>query len=70
VVFKNRQPITATKFINKSSLFILLLGVIRRPELKPYTDQKIEKIFAAPPYCPTACCVQFLYYPNNSRDLI
>jgi hypothetical protein len=32
--FENRQPITAAKFITKSSLFILLLGVIRRLELK------------------------------------
>jgi hypothetical protein len=34
-VFENRQPVTAAKFINKRSLFILLLGVIRRLELKP-----------------------------------
>jgi hypothetical protein len=34
-VFENRQPVTAAKFINKSSLFILLLGVIRRLKLKP-----------------------------------
>ena len=27
-VFENRQPVTAAKFIIKSSLFILLLGVI------------------------------------------
>jgi hypothetical protein len=30
VVFGNRQPITAAKFITKSLLFILLLVVIRR----------------------------------------
>ncbi len=29
-VFENRQPVTEAKFINKSSLFILLPGVIRR----------------------------------------
>ncbi len=34
-VFENRQPVTDAKFINKSSLFILLLGFIRRLELKP-----------------------------------
>jgi len=28
-VFESRQPITAAKFIIKSSLFILLLGVVR-----------------------------------------
>jgi uncharacterized cupin superfamily protein len=32
--FENRQPVTAAKFINKSSLFILLLGVMRRLEPK------------------------------------
>jgi len=50
-VFENRQPVTAAKFINKSSLFILLLGVIRRLELKPNSEQKVENIFVAPPYC-------------------
>src|SRR5438477_12446371 len=54
-----RQPVTVAKFINKSSLFILLLGVIRRLELKPISEQKVEHIFVAPPYCQTACCVQF-----------
>jgi hypothetical protein len=33
-VFENRQPITAAKFITKSSLFVLLLGMVRRLELK------------------------------------
>jgi hypothetical protein len=37
--FENRQPVTAAKFITKSSLFILLLGFIRRPELKPNREQ-------------------------------
>ena len=32
-VFEHRQPVPAAKFINKSLLFILLLGVIRL--LKP-----------------------------------
>jgi len=54
-VFENRQPVTAAKFINKSSLFILLLGVIRRVEPKPISEQKVENIFVAPPYCQTAC---------------
>jgi hypothetical protein len=54
-VFENRQPVTAAKFINKSSLFILLLGVIRLLELKPISKQKVEHIFVAPPYCQTAC---------------
>jgi hypothetical protein len=54
-VFENRQPVTATKFITKSSLFILLLGAIRRLELKLNSEQKAEYIFVAPPYCQTAC---------------
>jgi hypothetical protein len=54
-VLENRQPVTAAKFINKSSLFILLLGVIRRLELKPNSEQKVENKFVAPPYCQTAC---------------
>ncbi len=47
-VFENRQPVTAAKFINNCSLFILLLGVIRRLELKPNSEQKVENIFVAP----------------------
>jgi len=54
-VFENRQPVTAAKFINKGSLFILLPGVIRRLELKPISEQKAENIFVAPPYCQTEC---------------
>ena len=33
-VFENRQPVTAAKFINISSLFVLLLGFVRRLEPK------------------------------------
>jgi hypothetical protein len=54
-VFENRQPVTDAKFITKSSLFILLLGGIRRLELKPNSEQKVENIFVAPPYCQTTC---------------
>ena len=35
-----RLPVTAAKFINKCSLFILLPGVIRQPGLKPNSEQK------------------------------
>jgi hypothetical protein len=55
--FENRQPVTAAKFITKSSLFVLLTGVIRRLELKPNSEQKVEHIFIAPPYCQTASYV-------------
>jgi hypothetical protein len=61
-VFENRQPVTAAKFITKSSLFILLLGVIRRLELKPNSEQKVENLFVAPPYCQTACCTFALLF--------
>jgi len=53
--FEKRQPVTAAKCINKSSLFILLPGFIRLLELKPISEQKTEKIFVAPPYCQTEC---------------
>jgi len=53
--FENRQPVTDAKFIIKSSLFVLLLGVIRLLELKPNNELKDENIFVAPPYCQTAC---------------
>jgi len=54
-VFENRQPVTAAKFINKSSFFVRLPGVIRRLELKLISKQNVENIFVAPPYCQTAC---------------
>jgi len=38
MVFENRQSVTAAKIINKSLLFFLLLGVIRRLELKPISE--------------------------------
>ena len=40
--FENRQPVTAAKFINKSSLSIQLLGVIRRLELKLIANKKLR----------------------------
>jgi len=49
-VFENRKPVTAAKFINKSPLFILLPGVIRRLERKLISEQKVENVFVAPPY--------------------
>jgi hypothetical protein len=54
-VFENRQPVTAAKFINKGSLLILLVGFIRRLKLKLNSEQKVENIFVAPPYCQAAC---------------
>jgi hypothetical protein len=66
-VFENRQPVTAAKFIIKSSLFILLLGVIRLQELKPISEEKAEKIFLCPPYCQTACCA-FAFCPPTKSE--
>jgi hypothetical protein len=74
-VFENRQPVTKAKFINKSSLFILSLGIIRLLELKPISDPKVEHIFVNPPYCQTDvigrfggsnCCQWFFAYRTTS----
>jgi hypothetical protein len=65
--FENRQLVTAAKIITKSSLFILLLGVIRRLELKPISEQKAENIFVAPPYCQTACCTFAFCHPTKTE---
>jgi hypothetical protein len=35
-----------------SALFVQL-------EQKPISEQKVENIFVAPPYCQTACCTLF-----------
>jgi hypothetical protein len=40
-VLENRQTGTAAEFIIKSSLLILLLGLIRRLELKQINEQKV-----------------------------
>jgi hypothetical protein len=48
--FQIRQPVTGAKFINKSSLFILLPGVIRWLELKPDSELKAGHIFVVLPY--------------------
>jgi hypothetical protein len=66
-VFENRQLVTAAKFITKSSLFILLLGIIRRLELKLNSEQKVENMFVAPPYCQTDCCTFAFCHPTKSE---
>jgi hypothetical protein len=50
--FENRQPVTAAKFITKSSLFILLPGVIRRLELKANSEQKSREYIRRPDILP------------------
>jgi hypothetical protein len=56
-VFKSRQPVTAAKFTTtKSSLFIILPGVIHQLELKLISEQKVVNIFIAPPNYQSACC--------------
>jgi hypothetical protein len=47
VVFENSQPVTVAKFINKSSLFILLPVVIRRLGVKTISGQKMS-IYSSP----------------------
>ena len=59
--FENRQPVTPAKFITKCSLFILLLSVIHRLELKPISEQKVENLFVAPPYCQTDVSYRFYF---------
>jgi hypothetical protein len=44
-VFENRQPVTAAELMNRSSLFILMLGVFRQLGLKPNSEQKVETHF-------------------------
>src|SRR6266542_3462686 len=57
--FNNRNRRQFYKFINKSSLFILLLGVIRRLELSPNSEQML-KIYSSPrPYCQTDVSYRF-----------
>ena len=43
-----------------------MLGFIRWLELKLNSEQKVENIFVASPYCQTACCLLPLVYvgPN------
>jgi len=45
--FENHRPVTEAKFINKSSLSILLLGFIRRLKPKLNSKKKVENIFVA-----------------------
>ena len=59
-VFKNRQPVTVAKFINKSSLLILLLDVIHRLQLNQNSEQKVEPIFVVPPILPN--CLLYADY--------
>ena len=56
MAFEKRQPVTEIKFINKSSLFILLLGVIRRLERKPIKKQKL-RIYSSPRHIAKRHCV-------------
>jgi len=39
-IFENRLPVTVAKFITKSSLFILLPGIIRWLEMKRYYKER------------------------------
>jgi hypothetical protein len=61
------SPVTTAKFINKWSLFILLAVGIRRLELKPNSEQKVENISVALPYCQTAYCKHALLSTEMKR---
>jgi hypothetical protein len=55
-VFENRQPVTAAKFINKSSLLILLLGFIRRLVLRLIANKKM-RIYSSPLLTKNCMCM-------------
>jgi len=61
--FENRQPLTAAKFITKSSLFILLLGVICWLELKLNSEQKLS-IYSSPRHIAKPAVVGCGYLPS------
>lgn len=67
-VFENRRPVTAAKFITKSSLFILLLGVIRRLELKPNSEQKLS-IYLSPRHIAKPPVVRYFSSPSVSLQV-
>jgi hypothetical protein len=69
-VFENRQPVTAAKFITKNSLFILLLGVIRRLVLKMISELGDECLQVTPPYSQTACwLMRFMSNQNEKLNM-
>jgi len=61
--FENRQLVTEAKFINKSSLFMPLLNVIRLLELKLITEQKL-RIYSSPQHIakPPVVRLAFLFH--------
>src|SRR5688572_17018040 len=68
-IFENRQPVTSAKFIIKTSLFILLPGVIRRLELKAISEQKkSENIFVARHLAKPILCLQFNRFISRNKS--
>jgi hypothetical protein len=63
-VFENRQPEPKLGKVTKVDDTFYSSSVFRRLELKPISEQKVENIFVAPPYCQTACWLLFLSTPN------
>jgi hypothetical protein len=49
-----------TKYITNSSLFILLPGVIRQPELKPNKTSKKPRIYSSSRYIAKLICCVFV----------
>ena len=74
---KNRLTGTAAKFINKSSLFILLTGLIRPLELRPNSEQKLS-IYSSPRHIakPNVICsllhnhLRFGHLQSSIRDCL
>ena len=58
--FEKRSPGTAADWKTNVQDKLQKFSVIRRPELKPISEQKAENIFVAPLYSQTACCVPYI----------
>ena len=65
--FESRQPVTAYKFLNKSSLFIVLLGIIRRLELSRLANNKMGIFSRATILLNRLSCVRatVVYFENT-----
>src|SRR5438045_8580952 len=62
---------TTAKFINKCLLLVLLPGVIRRLQLKPISEPKVDNMFVNQPYCQTAWYVlYFICQATHARNPI
>lgn len=68
--FENRQPVTAAKFITKSSLFIRLPAVIRRLERTRMANKKL-RIYSSSRHIANAMlagAILFFYLPETKQS--